>query len=51
MADADAFQQVGAIAPGGEAHVAGCGQMREQAVVLGHVADAALLGGEVAPAL
>jgi hypothetical protein len=51
VADADAFQQVRAVAPSGEAHVPGRGQMREQAIILGYVADAPLLRGEVAPAL
>ena len=41
--DAEAFEQVGAIAPGGETHVGGDREVREQAVVLWHVADAAAL--------
>ena len=41
--DAEALEQVGAVAPRGEAHVGGGREVREQAVVLRHVADAALL--------
>ena len=45
--DPDALEQIGAVAPAGEADVPGDGQVREQPVVLGDVADAALLGREV----
>ena len=51
MSDADALQQVRAIAPRREADVARDGQVWEQPVVLGDVADAALLRREVPAAL
>ena len=47
MRDPEPLEQVGPVAPAGEAHVAGDGQVREQAVVLRQVADAASLGAEV----
>lgn len=51
MRDPDALEQIGAVAPAGEADVPGDGQVREQPVILGDVADAALLRREVGGAL
>lgn len=47
MSDADPLQEVRAIAPAGEAHVACDGEVWEQPIVLGDVADAPLLRWEV----
>ncbi len=51
ICDPDSLEQIRTVAPGGEAHVARDGQMREQAIVLGQIADASVLGADVNAAL
>ena len=50
MRDTEAFEQVRTLAPACKCHVGGDGEMREQSVVLGQVANTTTLGADVNPA-
>ena len=50
MGDAEALEQLGALPPRREAHVPGHRQMREQAVVLGEIAETPPVGAATDPA-